>query len=141
LIEPLLAIEPVGGPAPDLAGVQAVVLTSINAVPALDVPAKALPVFAVGDATAAAAREAGCAVVVSARGAATDLARLIVARCRPEDGALLHLSGEEVRPALAEALTAARLDLRRPPVYRAGAAHALAPAPLEALAPRQVDAW
>src|SRR5690606_28894248 len=71
LIEPLLAIEPVRGPAPDLAGVQAIVLTSINAVPALDVPAKALPVFAVGDVTTEAAREAGCAAVVSARGAAT----------------------------------------------------------------------
>ena len=82
LIEPLLTIEPVAGVAPELDGVQAIVLTSAHAVPALSGPAKALPVFAVGDATAAAARRAGCGAVISAGGAAADLARSIAAHCR-----------------------------------------------------------
>jgi uroporphyrinogen-III synthase len=140
LIEPLLRIEPAAGPAPELAGVQAIVLTSVHAVPALSAPAKALPVFAVGDATAAAARHAGCDAVISAGGAAADLARSIVARCRPGCGALLHLSGEQAREGLAEALGAAGFALRRHTVYRAVAANALAPATVEALAARQVDA-
>ena len=140
LIEPLLAIEPVAGAAPELAGVQAIVLTSAHAVPALSGRAKALPVFAVGDATAAAARTAGCGAVISAGGAAADLARSIAAHCRPGDGALLHLSGEQVREGLAEALATAGFALRRHTVYRAVAANALAPATVEALATRQVDA-
>jgi uroporphyrinogen-III synthase len=140
LLEPLLSIEPVAGRAPELAGVQAIVLTSAHAVPALSGPAKALPVFAVGEATAAAARHAGCDAVISAGGAAADLARSIAAHCRPGGGALLHLSGEQVREGLAEALAAAGFALRRHTVYRAAAAHALAPATVEALAARQVDA-
>jgi uroporphyrinogen-III synthase len=140
LIEPLLAIEPVAGAAPELAGVQAIVLTSAHAVPALSGPAKALPVFAVGEATAVAARTAGCGAVISAGGAAADLARSIAVRCHPGGGALLHLSGEQVREGLAEALATAGFALRRRTVYRAVAANALAPATLEALATRQVDA-
>ena len=140
LIEPLLTIEPVAGAAPELDGVQAIVLTSAHAVPALSGPAKTLPVFAVGDATAAAARRAGCGAVISAGGAATDLARSIAAHCHPSGGALLHLSGEHVREELVEELVAAGFALRRQAVYRALAANALAPATVEALAKRQVDA-
>ena len=140
LIEPLLTIEPVAGIVPELEGVQAIVLTSAHAVPALSAAAKALPVFAVGDATAAAARRAGCSAVISAGGAAADLASSIAARCDPGAGALLHLSGEQVREGLAEDLAAAGFALRRQAVYRAVAAEALAPATVEALAARQVDA-
>jgi uroporphyrinogen-III synthase len=140
LIEPLLAIEPVAGVAPAVDGVQGIVLTSAHAVPALSAAAKALPVFAVGDATADAARAAGCAAVVSAHGAATDLARLIAAQCDAGAGALLHLSGEHVTEGLAEALGCVGFALRRQAVYRAVAAHALAPATVEALTARQVDA-
>jgi uroporphyrinogen-III synthase len=140
LIEPLLTIEPVVGAAPDLDGVQAIVLTSARAAPALGAGAKALPVFAVGDATAAAAHAAGCDEVHSAGGTATDLARLIAARCRPEGGALLHLSGEQVREELAQVLATEGFDLRRQVVYRAVAARALAPSTVEALKTRQIDA-
>jgi uroporphyrinogen-III synthase len=140
LIEPLLTIEPVAGIAPELDGVQAIVLTSAHAVSTLSAPARALPVFAVGNATAAAARRAGCSAVVSAGGAAADLARSIAAQCDPGAGALLHLSGEQVREELAADLAAAGFALRRQVVYRAVAADALAPATVEALAARQIDA-
>ena len=140
LIEPLLTIERVPGVTPQLEGVQALVMTSANAAPALSAPAKQLPLFAVGDATARAARRAGCSAVVSAAGSGADLARLVAQRCRPERGAILYLSGEDVRPGLAEELAAAGFALRRQVVYRAVAARALSPAAVEALRRRQVEA-
>jgi uroporphyrinogen-III synthase len=125
---------------PDLAGVQALVMTSANAAPALSAPAGQLPLFAVGDATARAARRAGWSAVISADGWGPDLARVIARHCRPEGGAILHLSGEHVRPGLAEDLAAAGFDLRRQVVYRATAARALSSAAVEALARGRVDA-
>jgi uroporphyrinogen-III synthase len=130
-IEPLLTIEPQPVTL-DLAGVQAMALTSANAAPAL-ARAAHLPVFAVGAASAAAARAAGCMQVESAGGDAASLARLIVASCRPERGAILHLCGTEVRAGLAEALREAGLCLLRRPVYRARAAQALSPPTCAAL--------
>jgi uroporphyrinogen-III synthase len=140
LVEPLLSIERVPGVKPQLAGMQALVMTSANAATALSAPARRLPLFAVGEATARAARRAGCSAVFSAAGSGTDLARLIAHRCRPEDGAILHLSGADVRPGMAEELSAAGFALRRQVVYRAVSARALSPAAVEALAGRQVEA-
>jgi uroporphyrinogen-III synthase len=122
-IEPLLAIEPLPV-ALDLGGVQAIAVTSANAAPALGA-ATHLPVLAVGDASASAARAAGCMRVESARGDAASLARLIVASCRPEDGAILHLCGTEVRQGLAETLREAGFRVLRQAVYRARPAQAL----------------
>jgi uroporphyrinogen-III synthase len=127
LIEPMLEIEPLPGGRPSLAGVQAIVLTSANAVPALFESARRLPVFAVGETTAAAARAAGCERLTAAEGDAGALGRLIAARCHPGDGALLHLSGEEVREELEQALAPAGFELRRQIVYRAVAARSLSP--------------
>jgi uroporphyrinogen-III synthase len=123
LIEPLLTIEPLDA-VPDLDRVQAIAVTSANAAPALG-PARHLPVFAVGDASAAAARRAGCARVEAAGGDGPSLARLIVTACRPADGAILHLCGTEVRPGLAEPLAQAGFRFVRHPVYRARVAEAI----------------
>jgi uroporphyrinogen-III synthase len=140
LIAPVLTIEPIPDAVPDLGGVQAVVLTSAHAVPALAGTDPGRPVFAVGEATARAARAAGLSDVRAAGGDARRLARLIVGQCRPAGGPLLHLSGTEIRPGLAEALAAAGLELRRLAVYRALAASSL-PAPVvEAIRSRAVDA-
>jgi uroporphyrinogen-III synthase len=98
------------------------------------------PVFVVGEATARAARAAGCSDVRAAAGGAARLARLIIGQCRPQGGPLLHLAGTEVRPELAEALEAAGFELRRQAVYRALAARSL-PAPVvQAIRGRAVDA-
>jgi uroporphyrinogen-III synthase len=123
-IEPLLTIEPLPV-ALDSDGVQAIAVTSANAAPAL-AAASHLPVFAVGAASADAARAAGCVRVESAGGDAAGLARLIVASCRPEDGAILHVCGTEVREGLAEALREAGFQVLRQAVYRARAAQAFA---------------
>jgi uroporphyrinogen-III synthase len=140
LIEPLLTIEPVAGVVPDLSGVQAIVLTSAHGAAAVTESARRLRLFAVGAATAAAARQAGCEAVMSADGAGADLANLISRHCRPEDGALLHLSGAEIRPEPAAALSAAGFTLRREVVYRAVPAPALSPPTLAALRRRAIDA-
>jgi len=123
LIEPLLTIEPLPVRL-ELEGVQAIAVTSANAAPALRM-ARHLPVFAVGAATAAAARGTGCTRVETAGGDAPSLARLIVASCRPEGGAILHLCGTEVRPGLAEALSEAGFRVLRQTVYRARLAETL----------------
>lgn len=137
LIEPLLTIEPLAVML-DLGGVQAIAVTSANAAPALG-SAQHLPIFAVGVASAAAARRAGCTRVEAAGGDASSLARLIVASCRPRDGAIFHLCGDEVRPGLAEPLLAAGFRFVRHTVYRARAAETMS-APTRAALRQGVDA-
>ncbi len=68
-VPPLMEGQPVGEP-PDLAGVGALAFTSRNGVRAFAALSseRSLPVFAVGDATASAAREAGFQDVSSAGG-------------------------------------------------------------------------
>lgn len=139
-IEPMLEIERLDTQPPALDGIQAIVLTSAHAVPALPERAKRLPVFAVGGVTAAAARAAGCTDVTVAEGDAVNLARCIATGCRPEQGALLHLSGVDVRESLAEALAMGGFELRRAPVYRAVAASRLSAALQAALEQRALDA-
>jgi uroporphyrinogen-III synthase len=140
IIEPLLTIEPLPRVVPQLAGVQGVVLTSANAVPALPAGGVHLPVFAVGAATARAARARGCKEVHAAGGDARSLASVIGARCRPAAGPLLHLAGAEVRPGLAEALAAGGFALRRQTVYRATAARSLSAPVIEALRHQAIGA-
>lgn len=128
---PLLAIERIAQLAPDLTGVAALAFTSRNGVEAFAALSgeRDLPVFAVGDATAAAARTAGFASVHSAAGALGDLAR------RLEEAAL----GPVLAPGALEpsgdlaALLAGRVEVRRLPVYRAVETGAAAPAAFDAV--------
>ena len=79
LIAPVLAVRALVQPAPDLTGFTALAFTSPNGVAAFAAltPDRSLPVFAVGDATAERARQAGFRTVASAAGALPDLARMI----------------------------------------------------------------
>ena len=93
---PLFEIQPVKWNAPDPAGFDGLLLTSANAVrhggESLD-RVKSLPVFAVGDATAAAARDAGLRVDIVGSGDVDDLLAKLPAELR-----LLHLCGFHRRP-------------------------------------------
>jgi uroporphyrinogen-III synthase len=140
MVEPVLTIAPLAGVVPALDGVQAVLLTSANAAPALRGTNPRLPVFVVGDATARAAREHSCEEVQVAAGDAGSLAHLIVSRCRPGEGTLLHLCGADVRPGLAEPLEAAGFALRRQVVYRAVAASSLSTPAIAAIRTQALDA-
>jgi len=140
-IEPMLAIEPVPA-ALDIAGYQAVLATSANGVRALAaaVTARDAMLFAVGDATARAAREAGFASVESAAGDSQALAGLIANRLDPRAGKLLHVSGEEIAGDLAGSLTARGFTVERRVLYRARAATELSAATARLIADGGIDA-
>src|SRR5438067_8827911 len=108
IVEPLLDILYRDEPAPDLAGVQAVLCTSANGVRALARLSgeRGVALFAVGEASAARARAEGFLRVESAGGNVDDLARLVRQRLRPEGGRLLHVAGSDVAGDLAGTLRA-----------------------------------
>ncbi len=113
--------------------VQLLVLTSAHAVPALTDQAKTYPIYAVGEATGAAARAAGCRKVFVAEGNVRTLSTLIVENCRSRDGTILHLSGEIIREGLAETLNERGFHYRRYIVYEA--------VPRTAFSDDVIDAW
>jgi uroporphyrinogen-III synthase len=125
MIEPLMAIRflPQSAQvlAPFLAGVQAVLFTSANGARAFAAATtrRDFRVFAVGDATAAAARAAGFETVVSAGGNIDDLAARVIAGLKPTDGALIHAAGSITAGDLAGLLGAAGFSLRRAVLYEA----------------------
>jgi uroporphyrinogen-III synthase len=129
VIEPMLTVELETGDSMDLAGVQALLFTSANGVREFSrrETRRDLPVYAVGDATARAARAAGFGKVVSAGRDAEALAKLVAAEVKPADGVLLHPRGRDTTGHLETALRAAGFDLREPVVYRAEAARSLSP--------------
>jgi uroporphyrinogen-III synthase len=129
VIEPLIEIAGTGETLPDLGEVQAILLTSANGARALARASgeRHLPVFAVGDATARAAREEGFPRVESAGGDVDDLAWLVGRRLKPLDGRLLHVCGSAVAGDLAGALGGAGFTVERAVLYEAHKAKALTP--------------
>lgn len=125
---PLFAIVPCAWAAPDAVRHDALMLTSANAVrhagPAL-ARYHVLPVYAVGEATAAAARAAGFADV---RAGAADAAALVARMAGDGVARVLHLAGRDHRAADHPALTIARRI-----VYRADPVDRLPPAAMAAL--------
>lgn len=119
---PLFEIEAVAWTAPDPARFDGLLLTSANALrnagPGLE-KLRGLPVYAVGEATAAQAGEAGLITSFVGAGGVDDLLAEIEPHLR-----LLHLCGEQWREPVAPLQSIARL-----PVYRAAplAAPDLAP--------------
>ena len=92
---PLFAVEPLAWEAPEAAGFDALLLTSANALrhggPELSA-VRGLPVYAVGEATADAAREAGFSIAATGDAGVERLLGSIEADLR-----LLHLCGEDRR--------------------------------------------
>lgn len=110
LAMPLFEVEPVGWEIPEPGGFDGLLLTSANAVrqagPGLE-RLRALPAYAVGETTAAAALEAGFAVAASGDGGVGRLLESLPARLR-----LLHLCGEH------RTLAEASQKITPLPVYR-----------------------
>jgi uroporphyrinogen-III synthase len=141
LIEPMLAIQPLPDAPFEPAGAQAILLTSANGARALAgraVP-RTLPVFAVGDATARAAADAGFGRVESAGGDIADLARLVARRLDPAAGALIHIAGSAVAGDLAGDLGARDFEVRRAVLYASQPATALSASCIAALAGDALD--
>ncbi len=127
-IEPIIApmLDIVMSPAPDdltehLATAQALLFTSANGVRALSalLPPFERPVFTVGSATAAAARQAGFLHVETANGAASDLAHLVIRQLDPAGGALFHAAGTVGGGPLRQTLQKAGFIVHRVPLYQA----------------------
>lgn len=136
LIQPLLAVETLNSPVPDLDRFAALAFTSRNGVAAFAAltPRRDRPVFAVGDATAQAAREAGFVAVRSASGDLTALARRIAAEL--SDAALLAPQAETPAGDLAAALAAAdarAVSLHPLSVYRTAPTAAAPPEAFDAV--------
>jgi uroporphyrinogen-III synthase len=135
VLAPLLAIEFVPDPPLQLEGAQGLLVTSRNALRALAFhrelgKACKLPLFAVGEATANAAKELGFADVISGPGTGAALAELILRKLDPKRGPLVHLAGETLAFDLKAALERHGFTVYRPVLYRAVPAREL---PAEAL--------
>jgi uroporphyrinogen-III synthase len=142
VIEPLLVIVARPDVAVDLAGIQALALTSANGARILAerTARRDLPVFAVGDATAAAARAAGFTEVASAGGDVDDLAALLTARLDPGGGAVFHAAANRPAGDLKGRLEAAGFTVRRVALYDALPRQAFSPAVGAALRDGLIDA-
>ena len=140
LVEPVLRVEIVPGPPLDLTGTAALLLTSPNGVRAVAgrTADRLCPVLAVGDSTARAAAEAGFEHVESAGGDVFDLFRLVLARCPPKAGGVLHAAGEHAVGDLAGRLERAGYRARRETVYRTVRADRISDATRAALAERSL---
>lgn len=134
IVAPVLAIAPLAARLPAPARVQAVLVTSGNALAALGADWHGATLLAVGDATAARARAAGFTDVTSAGRNAEALAALVQVRCRPARGALLLPTARGEGLALTAGLRAAGFTVQRRTVYAAVPQKALPAVAAEALA-------
>ena len=142
VLEPLLAVRLHDGPALELDGVRGLLLTSANGVRALArrTTRRDIPVWAVGGATARAARGAGLGTVESASGDVVSLADLVARRCDPAAGPLLHASGSAVAGDLVGMLGARGFTVAREVLYTAEPADALSPSTVSRLYAGTIDA-
>lgn len=119
VVAPLLAVRPLPDAKADLRGVAALAFTSANGVRAFaDICGeRGLKVFAVGAATAQAAKVAGFASVLSADGDVEALAEGIAARRGELRGAVLHPGAAEPAGDLAGSLEKHGVEARRLVLY------------------------
>ncbi|HQT60596.1 uroporphyrinogen-III synthase [Acidiphilium sp.] len=136
VLAPCLEIEALPAALPPL--VDAIVVASAQALPGLPPALRAVPLFAVGDATAARARAAGFISVASAAGTAQELAELVGAQLDP--GARLLLAcGAGHSLGLAADLRRRGFRVTRRVVYRSRPARELDTAARAALEAGEVD--
>jgi uroporphyrinogen-III synthase len=119
VVAPLLEIRSFPLRLPPPGRLVAVLLTSGNAVGSLPASLCAMPVLAVGAATASRARQAGFTDVASADGDAVALAALVRERIGPNEGTLLLAAGHGQSLALAAELRASGYRVARRVAYKA----------------------
>ncbi|WP_315797924.1 uroporphyrinogen-III synthase [Bradyrhizobium sp. SZCCHNRI3043] len=146
LLAPMLRFEPVAMP-PDVGGDAAgLIVTSSNALRAAAPQLRAsallrLPLFAVGDRTAAAAREAGFTQVISAAADAAALRDLIAdSGVVDAKATLLYLAGADISRDLASELAERGFDVVTQTVYRMAPVAALPRDVCAAFAANRIEA-
>ena len=127
---PLLHIRLHDAALPALDDIKALLITSANGLRAFAAlsPRRDLTLYAVGEASARAARQAGFADVHAAGGDLHSLAALVQRLRKPDDGALLHAAGEDLAGDLVGLLHQAGFDARGLALYKAETAQSLPPA-------------
>jgi uroporphyrinogen-III synthase len=144
IIAPLSAIERLAEVDPKTGPWSAILLTSANGLRGItstfrsDKKWLGIPVFAVGDVTAKAARAMGFVDVTSAAGNVSDLVDLVGARLSAP-AQILYLAGEQRSGDLAAALRAKKFEVDLVVVYRFLTAHVL-PEPAAAALSGGIDA-
>jgi uroporphyrinogen-III synthase len=141
LIEPLLDIVHLANTPLDASSVQGILATSANGIRALAdrLADRALPVWAVGDSSARAARRLGYSTVHSAEGDVDSLAALVAGRVDPAAGPLLHAAASDLAGDLAGQLAKTGHQVRRVVLYEARTATALSTGLTAALAEGGLD--
>ena len=121
LLSPMLKITYLEGARTSLDGVQALIFTSANGVRSFFSRnnAVSLPAYTVGEVTAATARAYGCVQTESAGGDVNQLANLLISRCDPEGGGLLHIAGSNLAGDLGKRLSSAGYKYKREVFYKA----------------------
>jgi len=146
---PMLRFEPVAVHEDLNARYSAVIVTSANALRGIEPHLKGhrmveLPLFAVGDHTAAAARRAGFTHVVSANGDAANLRDLVLASLKAKElkkaSTLLYLAGAETSRDLASELEESGFRVVTQTTYRMIAVKSLPRETCDAFAANQVEA-
>jgi uroporphyrinogen-III synthase len=146
----MLRFEPVTAPdADDTTKYGAIIVTSANALRAMEGQLAGtgllkLPLFAVGEHTASAARQLGFGEVISANGDAADLRERVLASVRAKQlkktRALLYLAGADVARDLAAELGAHGFDVITRTTYRMIALSGLPREAREAFAANRIEA-
>jgi uroporphyrinogen-III synthase len=146
---PMLRFEPVAFHEDMNARYSAVIVTSANALRGIEPHLKGhrmleLPLFAVGEQTAAAARRAGFTHVVSANGDAANLRDLVLASLKAKElkkaSTLLYLAGAEIARDLASELEESGFRVVTQTTYRMIAVKSLPRETCDAFAANQVEA-
>lgn len=142
VLAPLLEIHPLTDISVDLAGVQAVLVTSANGIRALAAltDRRDLPVLAVGAGSTAEAMQLGFGRVESAGGDVGALATLVRQRLDPAAGALFHPAASVRAGDLAAMLEPQGFRLRRQVLYEAVQATRFPDAVLDDLRTKRLDA-
>ncbi|WP_459676277.1 uroporphyrinogen-III synthase [Acidisoma sp. 7E03] len=140
ILAPLLTVQTFARALPAPERLRGVLVASRQAIPALPALYHDLPLYAVGDATAAEARAAGFRRVESARGRAEDLARLIIERLPREGAPLLLATGLNQGDRLKTILQAFGFEVLREEVYAAHSVTRL-PAAAEAMLRAESEGW
>jgi len=143
LIEPLIDIALIDGPALNTSGTQAILLTSANGARAAAhrLAERSIHIIAVGPATAAEATVLGFSRITQSTGEGVDaLAKTVRETLKPKSGALVHITGTATAGDLKSALEPAGFTIRAEQLYKAHAATKFSSAFIHELATGRINA-
>lgn len=146
VIEPMLHIQSTDMPQPDIADIQALMITSANALTALDIGSYEvegllnIPCFCVGPRTAEKANLFGFRKTYNSSSDGEALAQLISQSLPNKKKAILHVAGRDTDSKAHDALQSLGFTVARWPIYQAVVATELNPYTIKRLREQRLDA-